>query len=88
MDKGKLELQVTDNGKGFDAQVMKASNQAGLGLRNIDSRLSVINGKVQYNKPGVRGARARVQIPVESARHTKPEPLHPFRKTPANPTGR
>lgn len=86
IDKGKLELQVTDNGKGFDAQVMKTSEQSGLGLRNIESRLSVINGKVLYHKPGIRGSRARVQIPVDSIRYTKPEPLHPFRKMPVNPT--
>ena len=82
LDKGKLELQVTDNGKGFDAQGLEPQQQEGLGLRNIESRLSVINGAVNYQKPGVRGLRARVQIPVEPEHPTKPEPLHPFRKTP------
>ncbi|TDB68268.1 sensor histidine kinase [Arundinibacter roseus] len=87
LDRGKLELQVTDNGKGFDAQEIKMSDQAGLGLRNIESRLSVINGNVNYQTPGIRGSRARVQIPVGPERNTKPEPLHPFRKTPAGVTG-
>ncbi len=81
IDKGKLELQVTDNGKGFDAHSLKTSEQAGLGLRNIESRLSVINGVVNYHKPGIRGSRARVQIPVEPKRMSRPEPLHPFRKS-------
>lgn len=81
LDKGKLELQVTDNGKGFDAQKRDLTQQAGLGLRNIESRLSVINGAVNYQKPGIRGLRARVQIPVDSERFSKPEPLHPFRKS-------
>lgn len=80
MDKGQIELQVTDNGQGFDAQVVRTSEQAGLGLRSIDSRLSVINGAVNYQKPGLRGSRARVQIPLESNRRDKPEPLHPFRR--------
>lgn len=80
MNKGQLELQVTDNGKGFDAQIVKTSEQAGLGLRSIDSRLSVINGAVNYQKPGIRGSRAHVQIPLESNRRDKPEPLHPFRR--------
>ncbi len=83
-DKGKLELQVTDNGKGFDIENVQASAQNGLGLRNIESRLSVINGAVNYNKPGVRGSRARVQIPVEPERITRPEPLYPFRKSGVN----
>ena len=79
-EQGKIEMQVTDNGKGFDATTMKTSDQAGLGLRNIESRLSVINGIVKYQKPGIRGSRARVQIPVEPQPSTKPEPLHPFRR--------
>ncbi|MPR35431.1 sensor histidine kinase [Cytophagaceae bacterium SJW1-29] len=84
LDKGKLELQVTDNGKGFDVKGLEPSQQEGLGLRNIESRLSVINGAVNYQKPGIRGLRARVQIPVEAERPIKPEPLHPFRKSPAD----
>ena len=80
LDKGKIELQVTDNGTGFDAATIQTSDQAGLGLRNIESRLSVINGKVKYQKPGLRGTRAKVQIPVEPERASKPEPLHPFRR--------
>ena len=84
LDKGKLELQVTDNGKGFDAPPKDSRQPEGLGLRNIESRLSVINGAVNYQKPGVRGLRARVQIPVEPEHVGKPEPLHPFRKSPAD----
>ncbi len=78
---GKIELQVTDNGKGFDPATVQTSDQAGLGLRNIESRLSVINGVVNYQKPGIRGSQALIQIPVDPQRSTKPEPLHPFRRT-------
>ncbi|WP_373511549.1 sensor histidine kinase [Persicitalea sp.] len=78
---GKIELQVTDNGKGFDATTVEAGGQAGLGLRNIESRLSVINGEVDYQKLDIRGSSAKVQIPVEPQRSEKPEPLHPFRRT-------
>lgn len=84
LDKGKLELQVTDNGKGFDTPPKDSGQPEGLGLRNIESRLSVINGAVYYQKPGVRGLRARVQIPIEPEYPGKPEPLHPFRKLPAD----
>jgi len=77
---GKIELRVTDNGKGFDPAALQATNKAGLGLRNIESRLSVINGLVSYRKPGTRGSRARIQIPIEPQEKPKPEPLHPFRK--------
>ena len=84
LDKGKLELQVTDNGKGFEAPSKDSKQPEGLGLRNIESRLSVINGAVNYQKPGIRGLRARVQIPVELDHAVKPEPLHPFRKSPTD----
>lgn len=83
LDNGKLELQVTDNGKGFDLSSKDSQQSGGLGLRTIESRLTVINGAVQYQKPGVRGMRARVQIPVEPEYPGRPEPLHPFRKSPA-----
>ena len=81
LDQGRIELQVTDNGKGFDPDTLQTNDHIGLGLRNIESRLSVINGVVNYQKPGIRGSRARVQIPVEPQRNTKPEPLYPFRRT-------
>lgn len=81
LQKGKIELQVTDNGKGFDPATIQTSGHVGLGLRNIESRLSVINGIVNYQKADIRGSRAQVQIPVEPQRNPKPEPLHPFRRT-------
>lgn len=36
-----------DNGKGFDAQNME--NQKGLGMKNIDSRISFLNGTINVN---------------------------------------
>ncbi len=81
LEQGKIQLQVTDNGKGFDPTTIQTGDQPGLGLRNIESRLSVINGIVNYQKADIRGSRAQVQIPIEPQRTTKPEPLHPFRRT-------
>ncbi|WP_207506517.1 sensor histidine kinase [Telluribacter humicola] len=81
MEMGKIELQVTDNGKGFDAKAMKESKKAGLGLHSIDSRLSVVYGTVSYLTPGAKGCRVKVQVPVEPEKANKAEPLHPFRKS-------
>lgn len=36
-----------DNGKGFDAQNIE--NQKGLGMKNIDSRISFLNGTIKIN---------------------------------------
>lgn len=74
-----LELLVTDNGKGFDPVAIRNTKGAGLGLRNIDSRLSIVKGKVLYKKPALMGSSAHVHVPLETHIAQKPEPLHPFR---------
>ncbi len=44
-----IQLSVVDNGQGFDLNTIRGDYRRGLGLRNIESRLSVVNG--QYNAP-------------------------------------
>ena len=80
LDKDKLQLLVTDNGQGFDPKTVRESKRAGLGLRSIESRLSVVDGVMQYHALSVPGCRAGVQVPIELNRGNKPEPLHPFRR--------
>jgi signal transduction histidine kinase len=63
--KGMLQLRVIDNGLGFDAPQTKTSLQGGLGLRNIESRLSVINGSVQYPDTKGDGFEAEVLVPID-----------------------
>lgn len=49
MDAGLLRLEVKDNGKGFDVGVGgKGIQDAGLGLKNIESRVSMINATINY----------------------------------------
>jgi signal transduction histidine kinase len=60
-----LQLRVIDNGLGFDAPQTKTSLQGGLGLRNIESRLSVINGSVQYPDTKGDGFEAEVLVPID-----------------------
>jgi signal transduction histidine kinase len=61
----RLELQVTDNGRGFDITDAAILAKGGLGLRSIESRLSVVNGSIKYETPGTKGTRAHVRIPIE-----------------------
>lgn len=61
----RLELQVTDNGRGFDITGAAILAKGGLGLRSIESRLSVVNGSIKYETPGTKGTRAHVRIPIE-----------------------
>jgi two-component system NarL family sensor kinase len=49
---GALQLQVCDNGIGFDAEGLPAG-QKGMGLQNISKRAGIIGGEVQIqSKPG------------------------------------
>ncbi len=60
-------LSVTDNGKGFDPDVFKKNNKnSGLGLRNIDSRLSLIPAKLHYNREIPKGSQAVIGIPKQN----------------------
>lgn len=62
----RLDLHVIDDGTGFDATTMRESSQAGLGLRNIESRLSVINGKIAYPPIAKKGFQAQISVPIET----------------------
>lgn len=75
-----IGLMVTDNGIGFDPEMIKESNLAGLGLLGIESRLAIVDGTIEYDKPKTGGCQAFAQIPVVHASGNKPEPLHPFRR--------
>lgn len=79
-----VDLRVIDNGVGFDPEKVKESNLAGLGLLGIESRLAIVNGTVQYEKPEKGGSSAFVRIPVMPVSDSKPEPLHPFRRERVN----
>ncbi|NIJ53532.1 sensor histidine kinase [Dyadobacter arcticus] len=79
-----VSLRVTDNGVGFDPEKIKENNLAGLGLLGIESRLAIVNGTVQYEKPLKGGSSALAQIPVMPLSENKPEPLHPFRRERVN----
>ena len=57
-----LMLQVADNGKGFDLDEVMANPKTGIGIRNIESRLSVINGTVNYDVARGKGAKINIDV--------------------------
>jgi signal transduction histidine kinase len=79
-----IGLKVIDNGVGFDPDKIKENNLAGLGLLGIESRLAIVNGTVQYEKPEKGGSSAFAQVPMVPVADSKPEPLHPFRRERVN----
>lgn len=60
---GKLHVEVADNGVGFDPTVFNEPNR-GIGLRNIESRLSVINGTINFDIAKGRGSRFQISVPI------------------------
>ncbi|CAN5367250.1 hypothetical protein BH23BAC2_BH23BAC2_19180 [soil metagenome] len=55
-----LEINYSDTGKGFPAEGFKMGN----GLRNVENRLSSVNGKIMFNAEAERGFKAEIRIPV------------------------
>lgn len=60
----KIIFVFTDNGKGFNFENVRKDPKSGLGMRNIESRLSVINGKLEMNSVLGQGTRTVVEIPL------------------------
>jgi signal transduction histidine kinase len=59
-----LELQYTDNGRGFNPQSMM---DCGMGLSNINSRVNSLNGEFEVTSTKGLGMRASVKVNVRGA---------------------
>jgi signal transduction histidine kinase len=56
------QLEITDNGKGFDLDAVK--DHGGMGLGNIRERTEALSGNVLFtSKPG-EGTRVQVRVPL------------------------
>lgn len=59
----KLIFTFADNGKGFDVERTLHDPKAGLGLRNIESRLSVVDGWHEIKSATGKGTTTTIKIP-------------------------
>lgn len=67
-----LELQYTDNGRGFNPQAVM---DCGMGLSNIYSRINSLNGELDITSSKGRGMRAAVKVNVRgTARYITTSP--------------
>lgn len=57
----KYHLQYTDDGKGFE---FEANEAAGLGLRNIESRITVLNGELKWTTSPGEGINVNIYLPA------------------------
>ena len=59
---GTVELEISDNGKGFDPQ----QTRQGIGLANIHERTQFYNGTVNIKATGGKGCTLQVSIPLDN----------------------
>ena len=59
-DAENLVLTIKDNGKGFNIKL----NHRGIGLKNIQSRVKTLYGKVEFNSNRGKGTQIRITIPL------------------------
>lgn len=63
-ENGLLKITYEDNGGGFN--LAEITHKKGIGLKNIESRLTVMNGEIVYDQSS-EGIRVRFSIPEELA---------------------
>jgi signal transduction histidine kinase len=57
-----IDLIITDDGKGFDADHIKTNR--GVGLKNIASRTQLFNGEVNLATAPGEGCKLQIHIPI------------------------
>ncbi|MEL6391412.1 MAG: sensor histidine kinase [Bacteroidota bacterium] len=65
-------LRYTDNGKGFDQEITTVRGGSGLGLRNIESRISLIDGTLYYETSSGAGLKVVITLPLTKAQPEQP----------------
>ena len=71
-----VRLSAIDDGQGFDLDRVMQDRAGGLGLRNIESRLSVLHGQITFDVAPGRGSRIHIQVPLFTP-SPLPEPTWP-----------
>ena len=62
-DKNVLILQVSDDGKGFDLVAINQPSR-GIGIKNIESRMSLIKGRIKFDVEIGRGSTFIINVPL------------------------
>lgn len=63
---GKLELTITDNGKGFALPDQQQENDQGLGLRNMHNRAKLIGASLSLSSTPGNGTTVKIELPNEA----------------------
>lgn len=62
MEENILSIMIEDNGKGFDKDILKTSS--GNGWNNINSRLNLLNGKIEIDSQPGQGTVIFIETPL------------------------
>ncbi len=66
LDEGELNINVEDNGSGFDPQKLgDGDNQKALGIANMRQRVDMLNGRWHMESEIGRGTKVEAMVPVE-----------------------
>lgn len=60
MDNSLIKLNYIDNGKGFDTKIL--TKKAGLGMKNIESRVELLKGKIKFESKIGKGVKVVLTI--------------------------
>ena len=63
-----LNVLIEDNGKGFDINQLLSGG--GLGLKSIDSRVSYLGGKINYDSSPGHGTTINISLPQDKVEQT------------------
>lgn len=63
-DLHELQLLITDDGCGFGGGILPASGGRGLGLKNINERMRMLDGTLQIDSLPGRGTRIKAVVPI------------------------
>ena len=62
-----LEIVIMDNGNGFYARTVDSRTSLGLGLKNIESRLSMIDADINYEPAPLKGTKVQIKTGYQNA---------------------
>ena len=66
LEKGSVALSITDDGAGFDSEVVKG--RGGLGLIGMEERARMVNGKLSIAAQPSHGTRIALEVPLNASR--------------------
>lgn len=81
MPPGGIELEIRDNGRGFDAAAAPGHHDGHFGLQGMRERTKRLGGKIEWITSPGHGTLLRVQVPLSGA-----DPQEPTTDAPWQPT--